>query len=281
LVELPINTSNGDAEDAKPELVLRQYELADNLQKYRALSYVWGGTTKRNLISLNGQDFWVTDSLMSFLKRPRTETFYYWIDAISLDQDDEEEKASQIPRMKEIYENAAYVFADLGPASEDEELAVDHILEIARVVLPFLEKGLEKFAAEDDLKNLDEEDMENLTLALQRPVPEVMDIVGCPLIEPYEEKVWSRIGGFFYRPYWTRAWIMQEATAIEYPALWYGNKTCNLQEAWTAALASRLWGNANLGGTIGRRWETSATSERKRRGQITRSIESPSRRKDC
>ena len=30
---------------------------------------------------------------------------------------------------------------------------------------------------------------------------------------------------------------MQEATAIEYPALWYGNKTCSLQEAWTAALA--------------------------------------------
>jgi hypothetical protein len=53
---------------------------------------------------------------MSFLKRPRTETFYHWIDAISLDQDDEEEKASQIPRVKEIYENAAYVFADLGPA---------------------------------------------------------------------------------------------------------------------------------------------------------------------
>jgi hypothetical protein len=58
---------------------------------------------------------------------------------------------------------------------------------------------------EDDLENLDEEGLENLTLALQHPVPEVMDIVGCPLIEPYEEKVWSRIGGFFYRPYWARA----------------------------------------------------------------------------
>jgi hypothetical protein len=31
LVELPINTGNGHAEDAKPELVLRHYELADNL----------------------------------------------------------------------------------------------------------------------------------------------------------------------------------------------------------------------------------------------------------
>jgi hypothetical protein len=144
LVELPINTGKDDAPDAKPELVLRHYELADNRQRYRALSYVWGDPTRRNLISLNSRDFWVTDSLMFFLKRPRTETFYYWIDAISLDQDDEEEKASQIPRMKEIYENAAYVFADLGPASEDEELAVDHILEIARVVLPFVKEGLEK-----------------------------------------------------------------------------------------------------------------------------------------
>jgi len=97
-------------------------------------------------------------------------------------------------------------------------------------------------AAEDSPENLDEEGLENLTLALQRPVPEVMDIVGCPLIEPYEEKVWSRIGGFFYRPYWTGGWIMQEATAIEHPTLWYGNKTCNLQEAWTAALTrSSLW----------------------------------------
>jgi hypothetical protein len=157
---------------------------------------------------------------MFLLNRPRTETFYYWIDAISLDQDDEEEKVSQIPRMKEIYENAAYVFADLGPASADEELAIDHILEIAQVVLAFLKK-----------------DMDGVGLARQRPASELMDTIGCPLIEPYEEKVWSRIRGFFYRPYWARAWIMQEATAIEHPALWYGNKTCNIRETWTAVLA--------------------------------------------
>jgi hypothetical protein len=51
---------------------------------------------------------------MFFLKRPWTETFYYWIDAISLNRDDEEEKASQIPRMKEIYKNAAYVLRTWG-----------------------------------------------------------------------------------------------------------------------------------------------------------------------
>jgi hypothetical protein len=39
LAELPINTSNDFAQDAKPELVLRHYELASNRQKYRALSY--------------------------------------------------------------------------------------------------------------------------------------------------------------------------------------------------------------------------------------------------
>jgi hypothetical protein len=56
LVELSINTGNDVAQDAKPELVLRHYELADNRQRYRALSYVWGDPTRRNLISHNGQD---------------------------------------------------------------------------------------------------------------------------------------------------------------------------------------------------------------------------------
>jgi hypothetical protein len=64
--------------------------------------------------------------------RPKPIKSERWIDAIYLYQDNDEDKAHQIPQIKEIYEQANHAFTELGPAFEEEVLAIDHDLLIAR-----------------------------------------------------------------------------------------------------------------------------------------------------
>jgi len=105
--------------------------------------------------------------------------------------------------MKEIYEQAFHVFADLGPASKDEELTIDHIILIARLLY-------------DDGKRIRSENDGVL----------ILDALVCPFMDPYNAAVWKSIGDFLSRPWWRRAWIMQESTAMSNIRLWYGSKNC-------------------------------------------------------
>ena len=52
--------------DEKLQLMLAHKELSKVRKLYHALSYVWGDPKKLLTISLNGQDFQITDNLMFF-----------------------------------------------------------------------------------------------------------------------------------------------------------------------------------------------------------------------
>ena len=105
----------------KSQLILEHKDLSEVRKRYYALSYVWGNPDKVHTIGLNGHDFRVTENLMFFLRRKRTVTLAFWIDAICINQENEAEKSEQITRMGEIYKNASSVYAELGPATEDEQ----------------------------------------------------------------------------------------------------------------------------------------------------------------
>ncbi|KAL9615845.1 MAG: hypothetical protein Q9160_009213 [Pyrenula sp. 1 TL-2023] len=88
---------------------------------YYALSYCWGDQTRRKSISVNGKKLEVGPNLFEALKA----LHYYlsteddvpswiWIDAICLDQQNDAEKATQVPRMDRIYQEAKRVLIWLG-----------------------------------------------------------------------------------------------------------------------------------------------------------------------
>lgn len=79
--------------------------MAEMKVKYRALSYVWGDSAKRHPIKVNGQNFEVTSNLLYFLthRNQLLQTKKFWIDALCINQIDDEEKSHQIPRMRERY----------------------------------------------------------------------------------------------------------------------------------------------------------------------------------
>ncbi|PMD37769.1 HET-domain-containing protein, partial [Hyaloscypha variabilis F] len=87
---------------------------------YEALSYVWGSVDTEYGILLDGKPFPVGPNLwvaLYHLRDPIT-IKTLWIDAISINQEDDAEKAVQVRQMGNIYSNAAKVLAWLGPHSD-------------------------------------------------------------------------------------------------------------------------------------------------------------------
>lgn len=101
--------------------------LDDSLPPFSALSYAWGNEAPTASILCNGNTFHVTPHLYSAL---RTITHLgcatnLWVDAICLNQRDNEEKSIHVPKMATIYRAANNVLAWLGPAGENSDLVVD------------------------------------------------------------------------------------------------------------------------------------------------------------
>ncbi|KAK1848433.1 heterokaryon incompatibility protein [Colletotrichum chrysophilum] len=101
---------------------LHHATLNDTLY-YDVLSYVWGDTSIKQEIRVNGLSFWVTENLYTALKRLRSipppdgcAVASLWVDAICINQDDASEKSRQVPQMNRIYTNASRVFVWISPA---------------------------------------------------------------------------------------------------------------------------------------------------------------------
>ncbi|KAF7957535.1 hypothetical protein EAE96_003112 [Botrytis aclada] len=100
---------------------------------YEALSYVWGGASIRQTITLNDTPFSITQNLAIALhhlrlpKKPRR----LWVDAICINQADIKERNEQVTLMGEIYSMAKPVLIWLGETFEGCEEAFDLMSKIA------------------------------------------------------------------------------------------------------------------------------------------------------
>jgi hypothetical protein len=98
----------------------------DQLPVYEALSYAWGDQTSRDIIHVDGSVLHVTTNLYSALQCLRLDTpRLMWIDAICVNQDDLEERSSQVQLMRHIYQNAVQVVAYLGESTPASNAAFE------------------------------------------------------------------------------------------------------------------------------------------------------------
>lgn len=92
--------------------------LDDELD-YEALSYVWGNTDSQKPVYLHGHSFSITRNFYDALSHMRRATErVLWADALCINQDDLQERASQVAHMQHIYANASTVVAYLGDWTE-------------------------------------------------------------------------------------------------------------------------------------------------------------------
>jgi hypothetical protein len=139
------------------ELLNYSLEPGKGTHPYEALSYVWGNPNEIVPIFIDGHVFSVTTNLYAALLclRDRDIARTVWVDAICIDQANQEEKEHQIQSMAKIYGHANRVVVWLGVAADDSDL----VLEATRLA-----------GAKKSTNSLDSERIQQAVLALlQRP----------------------------------------------------------------------------------------------------------------
>lgn len=139
LLALALSDSNTDGDAIQCEI----FSLSlDSAPAYEALSYTWGSIDDKQTITLSGAPFEITQNLYAALLELRSQPTnvdsdqqisavssyrLFWIDAICINQEDVEERSSQVQMMWSIYEKAAAVRVWLGEASDDSDLGMEMI----------------------------------------------------------------------------------------------------------------------------------------------------------
>jgi hypothetical protein len=119
---------------AKIHCELFDYNLQDLSQRthlYEALSYTWGNprVTRPIYIGELEHESPVTTNLYAALLHLRNSSLerIIWVDAICIDQKNDEEKAQQIQLMAQIYSQASRVLVWLGEAADNSNQALEEI----------------------------------------------------------------------------------------------------------------------------------------------------------
>ncbi|KAL3959396.1 hypothetical protein ACCO45_007558 [Purpureocillium lilacinum] len=144
--------------------------------EYEALSYCWGKQNDHAIIQLGGEPFKVTKDLAAALEQlclpDRIRTI--WIDAICINQFDPEEKSVQVRMMGNIYRAAQQVLVWVGSARDDTKLAFKQLDRLANVIST-PSNAVEEIWEEQDMGSW----------------------IEC-------------LNDLIQRPYWSRAWTVQE-----------------------------------------------------------------------
>lgn len=105
---------------------------------YQALSYVWGDATKTIPLRVGDSMLSITTNLKQALlhvSRLPNRCDWLWVDAICINQKDNDEKSSQVAFMREIYNKATSVLAWLGPADADSTKAMQSLEILGKAIL--------------------------------------------------------------------------------------------------------------------------------------------------
>ncbi|KAL0262769.1 hypothetical protein SLS55_001742 [Diplodia seriata] len=217
---------------------------------YEALSYTWGDQSTGTLISFNGLLLPIAPNLCSALlhlrlpDRPRS----LWIDAVCINQLDNEEKSEQVRMMRGIYQEASRVVVWLGPMEDDSDAAMD-------LVTGDLTAGCDEAAVPSDFEFVDNDQpsrpegkgkqpANEITRGRQRNVKvtvssesrEHSDDEHTPRgrLEDAEspgERAWTALHALIQRPWWSRAWVLQEYTVPrQEPIFQCGNQVATSKE---------------------------------------------------
>jgi hypothetical protein len=150
--------------------------LSDAKLKYEALSYNWGNHYSKQTVFCSNPPsvLEVTQNCYSALRRLRSDSVRcLWIDAICINQNDDNERSAQVRMMDRVFAIASRVIVDLGEETPGSRLLFDELVE-----------------ADQSYK---------LTGKYTRPRP--------------SDKIIQELECLFRRPWFSRVWVIQEVVA--------------------------------------------------------------------
>lgn len=177
---------------------------------YEALSYTWGEKTGHS-IDCDGQSLFIRENICSALRRLRRAGTVrnLWIDALCINQLDIEERNEQLRSMKSIYQNATMVLVWLGEESADSPQAFELISQIL---------ARQRTWKEEDSKT---------------PMT-AQDLIDEGLPEPFSP-IWRSLDALYWRPWFTRVWVIQEISLAKEVSLICGNHRSSWRDFETVA----------------------------------------------
>ncbi|KAI8623908.1 heterokaryon incompatibility protein-domain-containing protein [Xylariaceae sp. FL1651] len=178
---------------------------------YEALSYVWGTTPQRHMIKCNGEMVGITENLESVLRHLRHPfgRRVLWVDAICIDQNDDEERGHQVQLMSGIFSQAKRVVVWLG----EDTLDVRGAFSVRPSRGYFL--GPEGIALRQSKWELKQS---NFDCTMDNAAVSLSDGNLLPLIRLLE------------RPWFRRLWVLQEAALAKEVILHCGKKRASWDE---------------------------------------------------
>lgn len=182
---------------------------------FATVSYAWGEITRNKTIDLDGEPFAVLDSTYPLLEaicdNANLNAYArFWIDSICINSDDEEERASQVQLMGQLYESSYITIVWLGPGDIESD------------------QGMEFFHT---LCQRRDELIKTWEKRQSREMPSDLDI---------PEK-WRVLRELLQRPWWRRVWTIQEFILPRRLVFFCGNSTCrtrNFRKQCTPFLAA-------------------------------------------
>lgn len=181
--------------------------VLESSSSYETISYTWGDVGRKKTMRLNGSEVSMPASAVEVLQvfRDKTRERVLWIDAVCINQDDLDERASQVALMGDIYEAASATLVWLGHEDEHTTAAVATCREITEHI--DLIGGSEADAASSEqLRQASSQDVEDLVT-------------------------------IFHRRWFERAWVLQEAALSRSCICWIGSVTI----PWRSLILTALW----------------------------------------
>ena len=176
---------------------LQTHPLAGNVP-FEALSYVWGDKTDTQSIQCNGRSLNIARDLHDILDRLRVAqtltSSRLWIDAVSINQQDDEERSQQVTLMKQIYTKAQGLLIWLGLDSDNDAcMAFNLAIEIADSCCRVLRIRI------SDVARIN--------------VRQALDQVGAQVAPTISQDTakWRAIQRLYSREWFRRIWVIQEA----------------------------------------------------------------------
>ncbi|KAF1991947.1 HET-domain-containing protein [Aulographum hederae CBS 113979] len=214
---------------------------SENLWPYECLSYTWGDPSDSRMVTLCPRvvqaDIFSTAALYPFAPvtanleaalrhlRSETEDRVLWIDSLSINQDDLEERASQVGMMREIYAKAKEVSVWLG---KNEETSL---------TLHLFAKCLEaEFVRSTGVPQEDILQPSGFGFdASQVKSMESMESDAFSVI-PHENALVA-LADFFDLPWFRRSWVLQEVNCATRVKVLWGR----FELTWSSIILAAFW----------------------------------------
>ena len=201
------------------------------LKEYVALSYCWGDSSLTTKVHVNKSEVDVKQNLDAALRQLRLRGYRrVWVDALCVNQADEEERGSQVQIMQQIYSRAHLVISWIGSVDDDTAEAVKFLLERSTSSqIPSTPINLDEMTP-----------LPSPRFPQDAPLETAQHSPRYSRLEKAKRRwirnQWSLIQDFFSQDYWKRVWVIQEVAVATDLRILYGKSEMSWDNVAAAIL---------------------------------------------